>query len=391
MLLSSLEELGAGRSILVDRKGNIIAGNKTAQAARDLKMKNLRVVQTKGDELVVVQRTDIDIDSKKGRKLAIADNRIAEIDLDWDPDVLRSIKVELPEFFTDAELRRLIGASDDDEGPAPQIDRAAELQQKWKTERGQIWEIGKHRLMCGDSTDAADVQALMGRRRAKLLHTDSPFMVSYAADNHPQSYSNKPATANKPANHYIEIENQDVGFYSKFLTAALEHALEERCAVYQWHAYKRQAMIEKAWEDSGLLLHQQIIWSKSRAVLTRQHFMQSHETCFYGWRKGKTPELIPPNNELTVWTIDMKGIAGDHPTEKPLDIFVRPIVWHTKPDDLCYEPFNGSGTCMVAAEKHNRTCYALELSPPFVAVALERMADMGLKPKLARRAAVAGR
>ena len=171
MLKQSLAELGAGRSILADKHGNVIAGNKTLETVRELKHQKVRVVQTTGDELIVVQRTDLDIDSKKARKLAVADNRVAEVDLQWNPEMLGKLDLELGDYFNDGELRKLMGPQDGDEGPAPQIDKAAELQQKWKTERGQIWEIGKHRLMCGDSTDARDVWRLMGKNRATLLST----------------------------------------------------------------------------------------------------------------------------------------------------------------------------------------------------------------------------
>ena len=112
--------------------------------------------------------------------------------------------------------------------------------------------------------------------------------------------------------------------------------------------------------------------------------MQAHEPCFYGWRKGKIPELIPPNNAQTVWQVNMVEIEGNHPTEKPLELFARPIAFHTAKGQICYEPFSGSGTNMVACEKSERVCFSMELSPPFIAVALERMADMGLKPRLAK-------
>src|SRR5208337_4782639 len=175
LLAESLEKYGAGRSILCDKEGRVIAGNKTLKAAGERKV---RVVETQGDELVVVQRTDLDLNSKKARELAIADNRVAEIDLEWNPEVLKDLDVDLSQFWNEAELRKLV-PQPELEAPEPQIDRAAELQQKWETKRGQIWEIGKHRLMCGDCTLQEDVEFALNGHTPFLCVTDPPYGVSY--------------------------------------------------------------------------------------------------------------------------------------------------------------------------------------------------------------------
>ncbi|MDE3016692.1 MAG: site-specific DNA-methyltransferase, partial [Pseudomonadota bacterium] len=158
------------------------------------------------------------------------------------------------------------------------------------------------------------------------------------------------------------------------LKTALDIALVENPAIYQWHATKRQALVEQAWIECGLLMHQTIIWVKSRPVLTRCHYMWQHEPCFYGWVKGKVP-MKPPANASTVWQIDSKvedGASGIHPTQKPVETVRRPIEYHTKPGDLIYEPFSGSGTAIIAAEMTGRRCYAMEMSPAFVDVAVKR-------------------
>lgn len=219
----------------------------------------------------------------------------------------------------------------------------------------------------------------MGRKRAALMATDPPYLVEYHGGNHPRSLSNSEKTKDKHHADYKEQLGDD--FYERFLTVALDVALAEKVAIYQWHAQKRAGLVNATWEKLGLAMHQQIIWFKSRPVLTHSHFMWQHEPCFYGWREGKQP-TTPPNNESTVWQIDSKGLEGIHPTEKPLEIFSRPQTWHINAGEVCYEPFSGSGAQLVAAQNTKRACYAMELSDAFVACALERLSDMGLKPKL---------
>ena len=273
--------------------------------------------------------------------------------------------------------------------PAPgedhgaQVDRAEELREKWGTERGQLWEIGAHRLLCGDSTDAGDVARVMGGERAALMATDPPYLVNYQGGNHPQSKVNKAEVKDKHWDDYVDPETS-VGFFAGFIRAALDEALTSNPAIYQWHADLRRELVVAAWRQSGLLLHQIIVWQKARGVLTHSHFMWSHEPCAYGWIEGKGMDSKPPANERTVWEIDQQGDSDNiHPTQKPRELFARPMRWHIPAGGLAYEPFSGSGTALVAAEQEGRRCYAIEIAPAFVAVALERMAGMGLEPRLA--------
>ena len=268
------------------------------------------------------------------------------------------------------------------EDPGAQVDRAEELGEKWGTERGQLWEIGAHRLLCGDSTDAGDVARVMGGERATLMATDPPYLVNYQGGNHPQSGANSPKTRDK---HWDDYEEGDgPAFFTDFIRAALDEALTGNPAIYQWHADLRRGLVSAAWKANGLLLHQIIQWVKSRPVLTRSHFMWQHEPCAYGWIEGKGMESKPPANERTVWEINQQGEQdGIHPTQKPVELFARPMRWHLPAGGLAYEPFSGSGTALVAAEQEGRRCYAIEIAPAFVAVALERMVGMGLEPRLA--------
>jgi DNA modification methylase len=161
-----------------------------------------------------------------------------------------------------------------------------------------------------------------------------------------------------------------------------------RVAIYCWHAHKRVGLIQQVWQELGIVDHQQIVWIKPTPVFGRVFWHFQHEPCMMGWRKGSVPEHDGDQTLSSVWQIDYDGkgrmVGNDHPTQKPLEVFARPMRKHTRPGDICYEPFAGSGSQLVAAEELGRVCYACEIEPQFVAVALERLAKLGLSPSLSR-------
>jgi DNA modification methylase len=388
LLEQSLEKYGAGRSVVVDRHDRVIAGNKTVEAARTSGIKSIAVIETDGSSLVAVQRGDLDLKKdKKARELAIADNRVSEVDLEWNPEVLASLDVDFTQFWNENELSTLLKnfRSTELSAPEPKIDQAAELQKKWKTERRQIWEVGQHRLMCGDSANGSDVAALMGGKIAKLCATDPPYLVSYDAKNHPSKDFSDGKNKDWKGRYADKQKSEPLGpFYEAFLRQALS-VCEDDAAIYVWHASQRQIEVEKAMRNCGILVHQQIIWVKNKPVLTHSFYMWQHEPCFFGWKQGNKPKRNPGNFPTTVWQINvpiLPGVESRHPTEKPLELFATPILLHTQPGELCYEPFSGSGTRLCAAENTGWRCFAMEIEPAFVAVALERLSDMGLRPKL---------
>jgi len=258
------------------------------------------------------------------------------------------------------------GQCDPDEVPDPPAEPTSK--------RGDVWILGEHRILCGDSTSAEDVARLMGSERAVICATDPPYLVDYTGTNHPQSFERERAGKdnNKNWDAYHDPKTS-VAFFSDFIRVAIEHALVESPAFYQWHASRRQALVEAAWTGNGLLFHQQLIWVKSRPILTRSHFMWQHEPCFYGWIEGRPPPLRPPvgGQCSSVWTIAGEQ-DGIHPTQKPVEIFERPISYHTRAGDAVYEPFSGSGSQIIAAERMGRRCFAMELEPTFVDVAVAR-------------------
>ena len=383
LLEQSLRNYGAGRAVLVDRNNRVIAGNKTVEAARAMGLKNIAVIESDGNVLVAVQRADLDLKrDSKAKELAIADNRVGELDLEWNPEVLASLDIDLDQFWNENELNALLKGFRTNElsAPEPKIDQAAELQKKWKTKRGQIWQIGNHRLMCGDSASSSDVAALMNGKVARLCATDPPYLVSYDAKNHPSKDFSDGKNKDWKGRYADKQKSEPLGpFYEAFLRQALA-VCEDNAAIYVWHASQRQIEVEKAMRDCGILVHQQIIWVKNKPVLTHSFYMWQHEPCFFGWKQGHKPKRNPGDFPTTVWQIDvpvLPGVESRHPTEKPLELFATPILLHTEAGDVCYEPFTGSGTHICAAENTARHCYAMEIEPAFVAVALEAFSRYG--------------
>jgi DNA modification methylase len=365
---ASLRSYGFRQPIVVDRKGVIIAGHTRLLAAQKLGLTEVPVHVA-------------DLAAEQARAYRLADNRTAE-ETGWNAELLASEIGALAEIdydlsilgFDGDELAQILGISgagltDPDLIPEPPAEPISKP--------GDLWLLGEHRLLCGDATKADDVVRLMDGERAVSMVTDPPYLCDYDGGNHPQSWRGgrriSPEEKTKHWDAYIDRE-RSVAFYSDFLSLALEHALIANAAVYQWYASARVEIVLAAWRAAGLLAHQQLIWHKSRSVLTRCDYMWDYEPFLYGWPSGHRPARKPPANATAVWEIASGGddVAGVHPTQKPVELIRRPIGYHTKAGELLYEPFCGSGTAIIAAESAGRRCYAIELAPAFVDVAITR-------------------
>jgi DNA modification methylase len=356
---ASIQEFGFRQCIVVDKDGVIVCGHTRWLAAKKLGLREVPVH-------VAENLTPAQVKAYR-----LMDNRSHQ-ETDWDLDLLGPELEDLKGLdfdlaltgFDPREIEALLLAPNDAEDDAPP------LPDNPVSKPGDLWQLGPHKLLCGDATKAEDVARLMNREKARLFACDPPYLINYKGGNHPQSWANSPYTKDKHWDDYQDPAKA-VEFYVDYLRIGLAHCIE-RVPVYQWHGDLRRVIVAEAWERAGLLLHQIIVWVKARPVLTRSHFMWQHEVCAYGWRTGKVPSK-PPANSHSVWTIDQIGESdGIHPTQKPVELARRPILYQTQPGDICYEPFSGSGTTIAAAELTGRRCYAMEISPAFVDVAVLR-------------------
>ena len=365
-LASVLSEVGLVQSVVVNTTtGRLVDGHLRVELAKAQGQPTIPVVYvelTEDEERIILATLD------PIGAMATADReKLGELLLGIDsPDLGGLIEAV-------ARANRLAldfgsaGLSDPDEAPEPPAEPISKP--------GDLYLLGGHRLLCGDATKPEDVQRLMAGERAGLMATDPPYLVNYEGGAHPASEANKgAATKDKHWDHYVDHEHS-VDFYVDFLRTALDCALTDDAAVYQAFAIMRTEVIWQSWREVGLLPHQVLIWLKSRSVLTYSHFLWNYEPLMYGWREGHMPATKPPADAKAVWEIASTiedGAGSIHPTMKPVELIRRPIGYHTAPNDLIFEPFSGSGTALIAAETTRRRCYAMELSPAFVDVAVER-------------------
>ncbi len=359
----------------------------------------------------------VDLSPEREKALNIALNRITG---DWDQQKLAALLDELakvPDFdlaltgFDLPDAQALIAGVLNPAGPGGQdaFDVEAELAAKRPvvTKSGDLILLGRdsrlqHRLLCGDCTDPAQVKRLMAGQRAVLFATDPPYLVNYDGCNHPGT---RPKVNKDWSGSYCATEQswddprRNPELYDRFIRAAVTEAIRPDAAWYCWHASRNQSMLEAAWTKAGALVHQQLIWVKSRGVLTRSWYLWQHEPCLMGWLKGKKPrprgsDGLGPKEPMrsTVWQVD--GLATgperpDHPTPKPVELFATPIRQHTRPGEVCYEPFAGSGTQIIAAQQLKRRCFALEISPRYCDLIVRRFialaGESAVDPKVARR------
>lgn len=371
LIEKSLKKYGAGRSVLVDKNMRVIAGNATVEQARAAGIKRIAVIEGDGSVLVAHRRGDLDLKTDNAaRELSIADNRASELDLGWDAETLAGLKVDLTDFWNESELRKVLGdfAPPEAEAPEPKLDKAAELQKKWKTARGQIWEIGKHQLRCEDVTT---IEPFVG---AALMVTDPPYGVDYGSLVSSRKNQKKGGWTDISGD---ALSNEDL---SKLLVAAFAQC--KAPVAFVWHpAGARRFLFWDALQKCGWTVSQEIVWVKNSMVFGRADYQWRHEPCLYAKREGAPRQ--DDRTQTTVWELN-KPHDSQHPTQKPVELFAIPIRNHTKKGDLVFDPFCGSGTLICAAQLTGRTGVGIELEPKYVAVALERLSEMGLKPKLTK-------
>ena len=393
MIEKSFRELGAGRSILLDKNNRIIAGNKSQQAAIATGITKVRIVDTEGDEIVAVRRRDVDLDSKVGRELAFADNATQQVSLAWDEAELQQAAqdygLDIDEWGV--ELPETANTTDEQNADEDDFD-----EQKDPVETicqpGDLWQLGNHRLMCGDSTKKEDVAKLMQGELAHLWLTDPPYNVAV-----------KNSQGMTIANDNMASDEFRIFLRNAF--AAAYPVLDKGCPVYVWFASKEHINFEGALNDVGLQVRQELIWNKNHFILGRAHYQWKHEPCLYGWKGDSCryfidvrnrASVIEDNEEINIDKMkaaEMRSLLHkiyeeripttvincmkpnkdeDHPTMKPVRLFGYQMANSSRPGDIILDSFGGSGTTIVAAEQLGRKARLMEYDPHYSDVIIAR-------------------
>lgn len=390
MLSDSIGQLGMGRSILADKNGVIIAGNKTFGRANDAGIKKIQTVHTTGDELVVVVRDDLDLEKDdRAMRLAIADNRVAEIDLDWNVDVLKDFPAEVLDGFWDKKELELLGVSELGvlKDVEPQIDRANELQKKWHTATGQLWAIGDHRLLIGDSTKREDVETVMGEEKADCVFTSPPYAVGVDyGETYQDTIDNLRFMLPKLSKLWRDFVVCDGGFavinFGDIAPARNIAQSFEPCeypmAVEYWPVFRAD----------GWLLWSRRIWCKPNARVNSMWCIGSNRAAtdweyLWTWRKAGEPIMKRVDGEFSsskgwIDTTLLHGVdvgKGEHGAGMALGIVDWMLTTHSRSGGIVHEPFAGSGTTLISCQNLDRRGRAIEISEKYCAIILQRMAD----------------
>lgn len=356
-LRSSLREFGFINPVIIDRDYNIIAGHG-------------RVLAAKEEGIMEVPCVFVDYLTEAQKKAYIlADNRMA-LDAGWDEELLR-IEIESlqgEDFdvsltgFEEQELADLFATEGDKAPKDDDFDPSAALEKASFVERGDLWIVGRHRLLCGDATRTEDVERLMDGKKANLIVTDPPYGVSFKSSDG------------------LTIQNdsmKDEEFYTFLLTAfqCMAEHLENGGSAYVFHADTEGLNFRKAFIDAGFHLAGVCIWVKNSLVLGRSDYQWQHEPVLFGWKKGGKHSWYSDRRQTTIWNYDKPKRNKNHPTSKPLDLLGYPICNSSQENAIILDTFGGSGSTLMACEQLNRICHMMELDEEYASVILRRYVE----------------
>ena len=355
-LRSSLREFGFVNPIIIDREFNVIAGHGRLMAAKE-----------EGIEEVPCVFVDYLTDAQK-KAYILADNRMA-MDAGWDEELLKIEMEELQnlgydlEFtgFDEKELADLFGV-DDKEVKEDEFDLTAALEKASFVERGDVWFVGKHKLMCGDATSSEDVAKLMEDKKANLILTDPPYNVAFKSSD----------------GLTIQNDSMDNNDFYEFLYLSFKNMadhLENGGAAYVFHADTEGLNFRKAFIDAGFHLAGCCIWVKDSLVLGRSDYQWQHEPVLYGFMQNGKHPWYSDRKQTTIWNFDKPKKNSNHPTSKPLDLLAYPINNSTQANAIVIDTFGGSGSTLMACEQMNRICYTMELDEKYASVILRRYVE----------------
>ena len=356
-LRSSLREFGFINPVIIDREFNVIAGHGRIMAAKE-------------EGIIEVPCVFVDYLTEAQKKAYIlADNRMA-LDAGWDEELLRieieslqgaDFDVSLTGFGED-EIADLFAGDGEKDVKDDDFDLSAALEKAAFVERGDIWTVGRHRLMCGDATSAEDVAALMDGKKANLIVTDPPYNVAF-----------KSGSGLSIQNDSMENGEFYTFLYNSFQNMA-EH-LEKGGAAYVFHADTEGLNFRKAFVDAGFHLAGVCIWVKNSLVLGRSDYQWQHEPVLYGFLKNGKHPWYSDRKQTTIWNYDKPKRNKNHPTSKPLDLLGYPICNSSQENAIVLDTFGGSGSTMMACEQTNRICCMMELDEKYASVILRRYVE----------------
>ena len=354
-LRSSLREFGFINPVIIDRDYGIIAGHGRAIAAREEGIKEVPCVFA--DHLTEAQK----------KAYIIADNRMA-LDAGWDEELLR---IEIEELqgmdfdslltgFDEKELSKLF--DDGKEAKDDDFDVDAELKKPTFSKAGDVWTLGRHRLVCGDSTKPETYEVLMDDRKANLVVTDPPYNVDYKG------------TAGKIKNDNMASEKFFDFLFDAF--SCMEKVMADDASIYVFHADTEGLNFRKAFDAAGFYLSGCCIWKKPSLVLGRSPYQWQHEPVLYGWKKNGKHQWYSDRKQTTIWEFEKSKKNGEHPTMKPIPLLCYPITNSSMSNTLVLDPFGGSGSTLIACEQTDRSCATIELDEKFCDVIVNRYIEL---------------
>jgi DNA modification methylase len=397
-LRHSLEMLGAGRSIVIDRQGRIIAGNKARDQAAAAGIERVLVVETDGSQLVAVKRTDLDLDEPRARELAIADNRVGELDLDWSPEALAAQLdggLDLSAYFTGAELEELLRGLEAPGGLVEGADPDALPEQvETRCQPGDLWQLGRHRLLCADSTKAEDVARLVAGEEADLCFTSPPYdqqrnYIGGAVEWLPLMqgvFGLLPMSERGQVLVNLGLVHRE-GEWRPYWDPWIAWMREQGWRSFGWYVWDQGSGLPGDWSGRLAPAHEFIFHFNQvaeRARKTKECTFAGQPQHGYGLRApdgsrapkscGRAPvqERKIPDSVLRITRHMAHGIEISHPAVFPVALVAEIMLAFSDPGDLCFEPFAGSGTAIIAGQEHGRPVRAMEREPAYCDIALTR-------------------
>jgi len=357
-IAASIKEFGWTNPILIDGNKGIIAGHGRLMAARKLKMDKVPVIELNGMT-----------DAQK-KAYVIADNRLA-LNAGWDNAMLT---IELQDLedegfdlsltgFNDAELDALLNPIEETEGLTDE-DAVPDVPDEPKTKLGDIYILGNHRLMCGDSCSVTDMEKLCNDRKVDMWLTDPPYNVAYEGKTKDALTIKNDSMTNDGFRQFLR---------DAYVTA--DTVMKAGAVFYIWHADSEGYNFRGAAHDAGWKVRQCLIWKKSIMVMGRHDYHWKHEPCLYGWKEGAGHLWATDRKQTTILEFDKPSRNGEHPTMKPVALFEYQMLNNTKGGDIILDSFGGSGTTLLAAEKNGRIAYVMELDPKYCDVIVKRWED----------------